>query len=208
MRVGILGGTGDFGKALAGRLVAVGGVEVVIGSRDAEKGAAVAAELGAARGCSNADAARDCDIAVLATNANAALDTARDLAEALGTTPLLSVAAELNFGKGGVRPTPEALSLAERVQAVVQAPVVAGLHSVAASNLAGEDAPGEDTLVCGDDADAKALAIELAGKLITGRAIDAGPLASARTLEGMTAVIININKKYKAHAGVVIAGLH
>jgi NADPH-dependent F420 reductase len=208
VRVGILGGTGDFGKALAARLVAVGGVEVVIGSRDAEKGAAVAAELGAVRGCSNADAARDCDIAVLATNASAALDTARDLADAIGTTPLLSVAAELNFGKGGVKPSPEALSLAERVQAVVQAPVVAGLHSVAASNLAGDDAPAEDTLVCGDDADAKALAIELAGKLITGRAIDAGPLASARTLEGMTAVIININKKYKAHAGVTIAGLH
>lgn len=207
MRVGILGGTGDFGKALAGRLVAAG-VEVVIGSRDAEKGAAVAVELGAARGCTNANAARDCDIAVLATNASAALDTARELARAIGTTPLLCVAAELNFGKGGVKPSTEALSLAERIQAVVQAPVVAGLHSVAAANLAGDEAPGEDTLVCGDDPDAKALAIELAGKLITGRAIDAGPLASARTLEGMTAVIININKKYKAHAGVVIAGLH
>ena len=208
MRVGILGGTGDFGKALATRLVALDGIEVVIGSRDAEKGAAVAAELGAARGCTNADAARDCDIAVLATNANAALDTARDLAEAIGTTPLFSVAAELNFGKGGVRPTPEALSLAERVQAVVQAPVVAGLHSIAAANLGGEEAPGEDTLVCGDDPEAKALGIELAQKLVSGRAVDAGPLASARTLEGMTAVIININKKYKAHAGVTIAGLH
>ena len=207
MRVGILGGTGDFGRALAVRLVEAG-VDVVVGSRDAEKAAATAAELGAVAGRTNADAARDCQIAVLAVNASAALDTARDLAAALGTTPLLCVAAELSFGKDGVKPTTEALSLAERVQAVVRAPVAAGLHSLGARNLGGDDAPEEDTLVCGDDADAKALAIELAGKLVSGRAIDAGPLASARALEGLTAVIININKKYKAHAGVTIAGLH
>ncbi len=207
MRVGILGGTGDFGRALAVRLVEAG-VDVVVGSRDAEKAAATAAELGAVAGRTNADAARDCEIAVLAVNASAALDTARDLAAALGTTPLLCVAAELSFGKDGVKPTTEALSLAERVQAVVQAPVAAGLHSLGARNLGGHDAPEEDTLVCGDNAEAKALAIELAGKLVSGRAIDAGPLASARALEGMTAVIININKKYKAHAGVTIAGLH
>ena len=207
MRVGILGGTGDFGRALAVRLVEAG-VDVVVGSRDAEKAAATAAELGAVVGRTNADAARDCQIAVLAVNASAALDTARDLAAALGTTPLLCVAAELSFGKDGVKPTTEALSLAERVQAVVRAPVTAGLHSLGARNLGGDDAPEEDTLVCGDDADAKALAIELAGKLVSGRAIDAGPLASARALEGLTAVIININKKYKAHAGVTIAGLH
>ena len=207
MRVGILGGTGDFGRALAVRLIEAG-VDVVVGSRDAEKAAQTAAELGAVVGRTNADVARDCEIAVLAVNAAAALDTARDLADALGTTPLLCVAAELSFGKDGVKPTTEAQSLAERVQAVVQAPVVAGLHSLGARNLGGDDAPEEDTLVCGDNAEAKALAIELAGKLVSGRAIDAGPLASARALEGLTAVIININKQYKAHAGVTITGLH
>lgn len=207
MRVAILGGTGDFGRALAVRLVEAG-VDVVVGSRDAEKAAATAAELGAVAGRTNADAARDCELAVLAVNASAALDTARDLAAAIGGTPLLCVAAELTFSKEGVKPTTEALSLAERVQAVVQAPVVAGLHSLGARNLGGDEAPEEDTLVCGDSAEAKALALELAGKLVTGRAIDAGPLASARALEGLTAVIININKKYKAHAGVTIAGIH
>ena len=73
MRVGILGGTGDFGRALAVRLVEAG-VDVVVGSRDAEKAAATAAELGAAAGRTNADAAGDCDIAVLAVNASAALE--------------------------------------------------------------------------------------------------------------------------------------
>jgi predicted dinucleotide-binding enzyme len=107
-----------------------------------------------------------------------------------------------------VEPTREATSIAERVQAELDAPVVAGLHSLAASNLGGEEAPDEDALVCGDDAAAKALALEVAGRITDGRAIDAGPLASARALEGMTAVIVNVNKRYKTHAGLRITGLH
>ena len=61
--------------------------------------------------------------------------------------------------------------------------------------------------MCGDDDAAKRLALELAGRVVTGRALDAGPLASARALEGMTAVIVNLNKRYKGHAGVRVTGL-
>lgn len=207
MKVAILGGTGSFGKALAARLVTVGEDEVVIGSRDPERAAATAAELGTrVAGATNEEAVRGVDLAVLAVNADAALDTARAVAGALGTTPLLSVASAIRFEKGrGMLPDPEALSLAERVEQVVDAPVAAGLHSVAASNL--EDAPDEDALVCGDDEAAKALALELAGRVVGGRALDAGPLASARALEGLTAVIVNLNRRYKAHAGVRISGV-
>ena len=112
------------------------------------------------------------------------------------------------FTPAGVKPTEEATSIAERLQAELDAPVVAGLHSLAASNLGGEDAPDEDTLVCGDDADAKALVLEVTAQITSGRAVDAGPLASARALEGMTAVIVNVNRRYKAHAGLRITGLH
>jgi len=139
--------------------------------------------------------------------ADAALASAEELRHALGETPLLSVAAELAFSKSGVRPTPEARSLAERIAERVSAPVVAGLHSLAASNLGAEEPPEEDALVCGDDPRAKELALDLAARLVTGRAVDAGPLASARTLEGMTAVIVNVNRRYKAHAGVRLTGL-
>jgi len=111
------------------------------------------------------------------------------------------------FEKGaGMLPDPDALSLAERVQAIVDAPVAAGLHSIAASNL-GSEPPDEDVLVCGDDAAAKELALGFCGRLVAGRALDAGPLANARTLEGLTAVIVNLNRRYKAHAGVRISGL-
>ena len=85
--------------------------------------------------------------------------------------------------------------------------MVAGLHSLAASTLAGEEPPDEDAFVCGDDQDAKALALELASSLVTGRALDAGPLASARALEGLTAVIVNLNKRYRGHAGIRVTGL-
>jgi predicted dinucleotide-binding enzyme len=149
---------------------------------------------------------RAADLAVLAVNASAALGTARDLAGPLGATPLLSVASFLTLAPAGVRPDPDARSLAERVQELVDAPVAAGLHSIAAANLAAQP-PDEDALVCGDDARAKELALALAGKLVAGRALDAGPLASARTLEGLTAMIVNLNRRYKAHAGVRVTGI-
>jgi 8-hydroxy-5-deazaflavin:NADPH oxidoreductase len=208
VRVAILGGTGSFGRALAARLVAVGEDQVVIGSRDADRARAAAAELGpGVEGAENGDAVQAADLAVLAVKAEAALDTAREIAPALGGVPLLSVASHLQFSKSGVRPDPDARSLAERIQEVVTAPVVAGLHSIAAANL-DEAPPEEDALVCGDDAAAKELALALVAKLVAGRALDAGPLASARTLEGLTAVIVNLNRRYKAHAGLTVTGIH
>ena len=207
MRVAILGGTGSFGRALAARLLALGEDEVVIGSRDAERAEAAAAELGAnAKGAANEDAVAGVDLAVLAVKADAALDTARAVAPALGTTPLLSVASAVTFWPDGCRPDSDVRSLAERIQAVVDGPVVAGLHSIAAASLDGAP-PDEDALVCGDDPAAKVLALALAAKVVAGRALDAGPLAGARTLEGLTAVIVNLNRRYRAHAGISVTGI-
>ena len=208
MNVAILGGTGSFGRALAGRLVALGEDDVVIGSRDEARAREAAAELGdRVRGATNGDAVRGVDLVVLAVKADAALDTARDVSGPLATTPLLSVASAIEVRKGlGAFPDAEARSLAERVQDIVRAPVVAGLHSIAASNL-GDAPPQEDALVCGDDVEAKELALAFAGKLVAGRTLDAGPLASARALEGLTAVIVNLNRRYKAHAGIRVTGV-
>ena len=205
MRVAVVGGTGDFGLALARRL-AEAGDHVVIGSRDAERARAKASEAGAADGATNADAVRGVDIVVLAVKADAAIPTAIELADAIGETPVLSVASELRFTKSGVHPTQDDRSIAERTQDVLRTPVAAGLHSLAAVSLAGGKADG-DALVCGDDSLAKDLALELASKVVSGRALDAGPLTSARALEGMTAVIVNLNRRYKGHAGIRIAGL-
>ncbi|MDX6491427.1 MAG: 8-hydroxy-5-deazaflavin:NADPH oxidoreductase [Gaiellaceae bacterium] len=205
MKVAVLGGTGAFGSALARRLVEAG-LEVSIGSREPDRAAATAAELGAARGVANADAVDGVDLVVLAVLASAALDTAADLADAIGESPVLSVASEVRVEGGVAFPGDDPLSLAERTQELLRGPVVAGLHSLAASSLASGKAAG-DALVCGDDDAAKALALELSAQLVTGRALDAGPLASARALEGMTAVIVNLNRRYRGHAGLSIEGL-
>jgi NADPH-dependent F420 reductase len=209
MKVAILGGTGSFGHALAHRLAEAGEDEIVIGSRDAARAGEAARAIAGARvsGATNDNAVRDVDIAILAVKAEAALDTARGIASALGETPLLSVASAIRFEKGvGAFPDPDEISLAERVQQVVRAPVTAGLHSIAAANL-DESPPEEDALVCGDDVAAKALTLQLVETIVAGRALDAGPLASARALEGLTAVIVNLNRRYKAHAGVRITGV-
>jgi hypothetical protein len=144
---------------------------------------------------------------VLAVNAEGALGTARELRDAIGRTPVLSVASELRFSRDGALPAPDALSLAERIQAELAGPVLAGLHSLAASSLGADHPSDEDAFVCGDDPDAKAMGLELASLLTAGRALDAGPLASARALEGLTAVIVNLNKRYKGHAGIRVTGL-
>jgi NADPH-dependent F420 reductase len=204
VRIAIVGGTGPFGKALALRLREVK-LEPVVGSRDAERATATAAELGVA-GATNADAVVGADLVVLAVNAEAAIDTARALRRSIGTTPVLSVASDLRFTPDGVILAVDRLSLAERIQKELNGPVVAGLHSLAASNLAAAP-PEEDALVCGDDPEAKALALELAGRVVKGRALDAGPLVSARALENLTALIINLNRRYRAHAGIRITGI-
>jgi 8-hydroxy-5-deazaflavin:NADPH oxidoreductase len=204
MRVAIMGGTGTFGRALAERLNALGR-EVVIGSRDASRAREIAAVIGV-EGAANDDAAASSDFVILAVRSNAALETARALAPVLGTTPLLCVASDLTFTDNGVLPGRASHSLAEEIQGIVDAPVAAGLQSLAAAHLTSPDAPEEDVLVCGDDERAKGPALELAQRLIRGRAIDAGPLANARALEGMTAVILNVNRRYKIHAGLKLTG--
>ena len=203
MKVAIVGGTGAFGRALARRLHEIGKDEIFIGSRDAERAQASAAELGVTGG-PNEEIVTGADIVVLAVKSNATLATASELAAAIGTTPVLCVASDLRFSDAGVLPGRHQGSLAEEVARIVRGPVASGLQSFAAANLVEGD-PG-DALICGGDDRAKELSLELAGR-VAERAIDVGPLENSRALEGMTAVILNVNKRYKAHAGIRLTGL-
>jgi len=206
MKVAIVGGTGAFGRALAKRLGELGRDDVVVGSRDHERAQAAAEELGV-KGAKNADAVRDVDLVVLAVKSNATLETATELAEAIDKTPVLCVASDLRFTDTGIVPGLEEGSLAETVARLIEAPVTSGLQTVSAIDLSGPEPPDQDALICGDDLAAKELSLELAARLVGGRAIDCGPLANSRALEGMTAVILNVNKEYGVHAGLRITGL-
>ena len=205
MKVAIAGGTGTFGRALAARLRDLGH-DVAIGSRDESRAQERAAVLGVSGG-TNESVVRDADLVVLAVQSSAAIDTARELADAIGETPVLCVASDLRFTDAGVVPARSSGSVAEDVAALVRGPVVSGLQAIPAAHLALPDPPDQDALVCGDDLQAKELVLELAEHLVAGRALDAGPLANARALEDMTAVIIHVNRRYRAVAGLRLTGI-
>ncbi|MDQ2909675.1 MAG: NAD(P)-binding domain-containing protein [Actinomycetota bacterium] len=205
MKIAIVGGTGAFGRALARRLRLLG-EEVYVGSRDAERGRERASELGV-QGGSNEEVVQGVDLVVFATKSNAALETGAALAEAIGDTPVLCVASDLRFTDQGVVPGLEEGSLAEALAGLLRAPVASGLQTVSAVDLSGPEPSDQDALICGDDPRAKKLALELAERLVGGRAVDVGPLANSRALEGMTAVLLNVNKEFGVHAGLRLTGL-
>jgi 8-hydroxy-5-deazaflavin:NADPH oxidoreductase len=205
VKVAIVGGTGTFGRALARRLHVLG-EEVLIGSREAQRGRERALEIGV-EGGSNDDVVRSADLVVLATKSNAALETGAELADAIGETPVLCVASDLRFTDIGIVPGLEQGSLAEALAALLRAPVASGLQTVSAIDLSEPDPPDQDALICGDDETAKRLSLDLAGRLVAGNAVDVGPLANSRALEGMTAVILNVNKRFGVHAGLRLTGL-
>jgi NADPH-dependent F420 reductase len=205
MRIAILGGTGPFGRALASRLRDLG-EEVVLGSRDANRARELATVLGV-QGTTNEKAVADVDLVILSVPSSAALATARDLVDAIGQTPLLCVASDLRFTDNGVEPGRDHRSLAEDVAKILQGPVASGFQSLGAATLAGSDPPDEDVFVSGDDPAAKNPALELGARLVGGHAIDAGPLANSRGLEAMTAVLLNVNRRYRTHAGLRVTGL-
>jgi NADPH-dependent F420 reductase len=205
VNVAIVGGTGSFGRALAQRLRVIGR-DVAIGSRDADRAKELAAVYGV-EGGANEDVVRGADLVVLATRSGGALDTARALADAIGDTPVLSVGADLRFEEGRVFPGRLGYALAEEIAKIVRGPVCAGFQSLAAAHLVAPAPPEEDVFVCGDDAGAKNTVLDLGSRLVAGRAIDAGPLANARALEGMTAVLLNVNRSYGVQAGLRVIGL-
>ena len=205
MKIAIVGGTGSFGRALAWRLHQLG-EEVYIGSREAQRAKERALEIGV-HGDSNEEVVKVADLVVLATKSNAALETGEALANAIGETPVLCVASDLRFTDIGIVPGLEEGSLAEKLAELLRAPVASGLQTVSAIDLSGAELPDLDALICGDDPRAKQPALKLAGRLVAGRAVDVGPLANSRALEGMTAVILNVNREFGVHAGLRLTGL-
>jgi NADPH-dependent F420 reductase len=214
--IGVIGGTGPQGRGLAYRW-ARHGHRVVLGSRSAER-AQEAAELIAGRlpdacvtGTTNADAASAADVVVLAVPYDGHDELVASLAGQLAGKVVVSCVNPLGFDKQG----PFGLdvpggSAAETAAALVpDARLVGAFHHVSAVTLWGEEdyLDHEDVLVCGDDAEAKAVAIELARAVTSRDGVDAGRLRIARQLETWTAVLISINKRYKTRSGTSISGL-
>jgi NADPH-dependent F420 reductase len=215
----IVGGTGALGFGLALRL-ALAGASIVIGSRDADRAAEAvhrAAELvpaGSFTGAENVAAVRDCEIVILSVPFRSQSETLTNLKGALSdrqllvdaTVPLAAAVSGKATRTLGVWQGSAAQQAQEMAPEGIR--VVSAFHTVSAALLADlEHQLDEDVLLCGDRKADKAKVKELVDTIPGLRAVDCGPLEMARIVEGLTPLIISINVRHKARAGIRITGL-
>jgi NADPH-dependent F420 reductase len=213
--VAVLGGTGPQGRGLARRFAAAG-IPVVIGSRDADRAAGIATELaeatgGTVSGADNAAASAQGEVVVVAVPWEGHHALLADLAPQLAGKVVVDCVNPLGFDKQGAYALPvEEGSAAEQARALLpDATVVAAFHHVSAVLLEDPavDSVDTDIMVLGDDRDATDLVQALAGSIPGVRGVYAGRLRNARQVEALTANLISINRRYKAHAGVRVTDL-
>jgi NADPH-dependent F420 reductase len=206
----VLGGTGPQGRGLARRF-AQAGLTVVIGSRGAEKGAATGAELaaatgGAITGTDNLSAAEAGDVVLVVVPWEGHGDLLTSLASALAGKVVVDCVNPLGFDKQGAYAIkPEEGSATEQAAALLpESNVVGAFHNVSASLLEDPDVERIDTdvLVLGDDREATDLVQALADTIPGMRGVYGGRRRNAHQIEALTANLISVNRRYKAHAGV------
>lgn len=216
MDVGIVGGTGPAGRALAARLASVG-LEVVIGSRSADRAREIcdgihktwpAREL-PLRPAANPEAAA-ADLVVIATPWDAAAATAASLQERLAGRVVVSMANALAKVDGELQAVvPPGGSVAAAVQSAAPAAMVAAaFHHLPARSLGDLDRPAEgDVLVCTDHHAAWEATGALVRRVAGLRAFHAGSLAGAGPVEAFTAVLLGLNARYKGRATIHLTGI-
>jgi NADPH-dependent F420 reductase len=216
MRVGILGATGPAGRAMAARLASVG-VEVVVGSRSIERATDACQslqkewsdlDLSLFPG-TNEDAAAS-ELVVVATPWDAAAPTAASVAEQLDGKVVISMANALTKVGGELQPlVPPRGSVAVEVQnAVPSALVAAAFHHLPARSLADLSRPVEgDVLICADRHEAVEATDRLVRSIPDLRPLHAGSLATAAPVEAFTAVLLGLNRRYKARAAIRLTGI-
>ena len=213
--IGFIGGTGPEGRGLALRF-AMAGESVMIGSRDSARATDAAASVAAlgegleVSGGLNEQVASESDIVFIAVPYSGHRPTLESLSSALDGKVVVDVVAPLAFGRGGARALDvEDGSAAQEAQRILANSFVVGaFQNLSAEELLKPEASIDaDVVVCADDADAKRVVMDLAEAISGVRAVDGGGLANARYVENLTALLININRIYKAHSTIRIAGI-
>jgi NADPH-dependent F420 reductase len=216
VRIGVLGGTGPAGSAVAARF-ATAGVEVVLGSREVQKAETVVEELKVRWRSSdiplvpgsNSDAAQ-ADVVVLATPWEGAVTTAKELApELAGKIVVSMVNAMTRWGDRFVPLLPPTGSIAVAVANALPASRVAGaFHHIPAGPFGNPDHMlGFDVMVFCDDRSATSEVIELVNRIPGLRGLDVGGLGSALAVEALTAALVEVNRRYKAHVSLRVTGI-
>jgi 8-hydroxy-5-deazaflavin:NADPH oxidoreductase len=212
LSVGILGGTGNEGRGLARRL-ALAGHEVIIGSRDAGRAAAAAEHLAVARirGAVNADAARAADVVIAAMPWEGHAALLAQLTEPLAGKVLIDCVNPIAFDQRGAYPltVPEGSAAQQAAALLPGSQVVGAFHHVPAALLLDPQVAevSLDVLVLGDDRAATDLVQALAGRIPGMRGVYAGRLRNCGQVEALTANLVAINRRYKAHAGLRITDI-
>jgi NADPH-dependent F420 reductase len=208
LTIAVLGGTGPQGRGLARRFAGAG-LDVVLGSRDAARAAATAADLAAAgrvRGASNAEAAAAGDIVLVVVPWDGHAELLASLNEVLAGKIVVDCVNPLGFDKQGAYALPvEEGSATQQAAAILTGSrVVGAFHNVSAVLLEDPEVERVDTdvLVLGDDREATDLVQALADVVPGMRGMYGGRLRNAHQVEALTANLIAINRRYKAHAGV------
>jgi hypothetical protein len=206
LTVSVLGGTGEQGRGLARRF-ALAGIRVVLGSRDAARAQAAAADLpGEVSGADNAGAARAGDVVVVAVPWDGHRELLVSLADDLRGKVVVDCVNPLGFDRQGAYALPvQEGSAAQQALAVLPGSrVVAAFHHVSAVLLLDESVETLDTdvLVLGDDREATDLVQALASSIPGMRGVYGGRLRNAHQVEALTANLISVNRRYKAHAGL------
>ena len=209
--VAIVGGTGNLGGALAIRLGAPG-VKIIIGSRDPEKAKKAVEALkpklraGEIVGTTNREAVKTANFLVIAVPYEGHAQMVSDLKGQLGGKVVIDTVVPLNKVKPFVPPAGSALQEAQQILGD-EAPAIGALHNISAVDLGDVDAPLGDVLVCGDNVEAKQKVIEIVQR-IGATVYDGGPASNAYVIEGLTGVIIYLNRKYKSkHGSIKISGI-
>lgn len=215
LTIAVLGGTGKEGSGLAMRW-ALHGYRVIIGSRDAERAQAKAAEFNAElggdylTGMANADAAKAAQMVVLSVPYSAHKSTLSDVKEFLSGKILIDVTVPLQPPQVRTVYVPEGKAAALEARTILGDGVrlVSAFQNVSSEKLKNpEEDVACDVLVTGDDAEAKAEVIKLV-EAAGMRGIDAGPLENSVAVEALTPVLLYINKAYKVKgAGLRITNL-
>jgi 8-hydroxy-5-deazaflavin:NADPH oxidoreductase len=209
--VGILGGTGEQGRGLAYRWAAAG-LDVLIGSRDAERAQQVARDIGlGVGGASNVDVAAAATVVVVAVPWDGHAQLLQGLVTQLSGKVVVDCVNPLGFDKGGafVLDVAEGSAAQQAATILVDSRVVAAFHHVSAVllNDRSVDAIDCDIFVLGDDRGATDLVQALAGRLPGARGVYAGRLRNARQIEALTANLISVNRRHHAHAGIRLTGV-
>ncbi len=202
----VLGGTGDQGRGLARRF-ALAGHRVVLGSRSAERAVEAAVGLpGSVSGAANDEAAAQGDVVIVAVPWDGHKELLVALAPTLAGKVVINCVNPLGFDKQGAYAlTVEEGSAAEQAAALLpDSQVVGAFHHVSAVLLLDEavDTLDTDILVLGDDREATDLVQALVARIPGMRGIFAGRLRNAHQVEALTANLISVNRRYKAHAGL------